>query len=64
MMLGKCMNSNSSVLCKDFSSSAEIFSRKLREDPGPLYGITQSTATVVEGLATVLGELSSNTRTF
>ncbi|CAB3245725.1 unnamed protein product [Arctia plantaginis] len=39
----------------DFKVSSDTFCRRLREDPRPLYGVTQATGTLLESLATVFG---------
>lgn len=41
----------------EFSESAEIFCRRLREDPRTLYGVSQATGTLIETLQMVLGFL-------
>ncbi|XP_063628712.1 Fanconi anemia group J protein homolog isoform X1 [Cydia splendana] len=41
----------------EFSESAEIFCRRLRETPESLYGVTQATGTLIDTLQMVLGFL-------
>ncbi|XP_063541284.1 Fanconi anemia group J protein homolog isoform X2 [Cydia strobilella] len=41
----------------EFSESAEIFCRRLREDPRTLYGVSQVTGSLIETLQMVLGFL-------
>ncbi|CAH2052351.1 unnamed protein product, partial [Iphiclides podalirius] len=40
-----------------FRQNAEIFCKRLRDDPRTLYGVTQATGSLVESLETVLGYL-------
>ncbi|XP_045539006.1 Fanconi anemia group J protein homolog isoform X2 [Papilio machaon] len=42
---------------KDFHQNAELFCKRFREDPRTLLGVTQTTATLVENMDTVLGYL-------
>ncbi|XP_013146358.1 PREDICTED: Fanconi anemia group J protein-like isoform X2 [Papilio polytes] len=42
---------------KDFHKNAELFCKRLREDPRTLLGVTQPTATLLENIDTVLGYL-------
>ncbi|CAG5047696.1 unnamed protein product [Parnassius apollo] len=41
----------------EFRQNAEIFCKRLREDPRTLFGITQATGTLIESIDTVLGYL-------
>ncbi|KPI98837.1 Fanconi anemia group J protein-like [Papilio xuthus] len=42
---------------KNFHENAELFCKRLREDPRTLLGVTQATATLIESIDTVLGYL-------